>query len=294
MLYYLALFGRWLACHIPVSVIYPLAGWAGAHVLWHLWPGRRGKLRTNLAAVLHDDPASVRVGRAARRGFANLSRYGIDFLRFSSPRYAPPSGAITPVNFEAIDRVRALGKGAILVGFHIGSWDLGLKYLSDRGYPTSVVVHNFKTGNADAFIQGLRAGSGAEIIGVDEGWARMVKALRDNRVLVMLVDSLVEKGVAVRFGSKYATLPGGPATLAIRTGAGIVTSAMVRHSEEEFTAIIGGPIEFKRTGRFTEDVVELTQRFTTAQEAFARRFIDQWYMMQPFVFDGPPEAPAGR
>jgi KDO2-lipid IV(A) lauroyltransferase len=294
VLYYLAEFGRWLACHLPARVIYALAAWAGANVLWNVWPGRRRKLRTNLAAVLHDDPASLRVARVARRCFANISRYGIDFLRFSSPKYAPSPEAITPINLQAFDRVLAVGKGAILVGFHIGSWDLGLKYLFDRGYRASVVVHNFKTGNADAFIQKWRGASGVEIIGTDEGAARMVKALRDNRILVLLVDSLVEKGIAVRFGNKYATLPAGPATLAIRTGAGVLTSAMVRRSDKEFTAIVGGPIEFERTGNFIDDVRELTQRFTSAQEAFARRFIDQWYMMQPFVFERPPEAPVER
>jgi KDO2-lipid IV(A) lauroyltransferase len=279
-----------LACILPAGVIYPLAARA-SRVLWLLWPGRRRKLRTNLAAVLRDDPASKRVERVARRCFANICQYGIDFLRFSSPRHAPPAGAITPVNFEAMDRVLALGKGAILVGFHIGSWDLGLKYLFDRGYRASVVVHNFQTGNADAFIQQNRAASGVEIIGTDEGAARMVKALRDNRILVLLVDSLVEKGIAVRFGDKYAVLPAGPATLAIRTGAGILTSAMARHSDKEFTAIIGDPISFQRTGRFTDDVTELTQRYTTAMELFARRFIDQWYMMQPFAFERAPGTP---
>ena len=55
----------------------------------------------------------------------------------------------------------------------------------------------------------------------------VLRALRDNRIVCLLSDRDIEgDGVEVEFFGERTTLPGGPATLALRTGATLVPAAV--------------------------------------------------------------------
>ncbi len=55
----------------------------------------------------------------------------------------------------------------------------------------------------------------------------VLKALRDNRIVCLLSDrDLTGDGVEVEFFGERTTLPAGPATLALRTGAALLPVAV--------------------------------------------------------------------
>ena len=58
----------------------------------------------------------------------------------------------------------------------------------------------------------------------------MLKALRDNDVVCLLCDRDLERnGVEVEFFGERTTLPAGPATLALRTGAPLLPVGVLLH-----------------------------------------------------------------
>ena len=87
-------------------------------------------------------------------------------------------------------------------------------------------------------------------------------------------------GVEVDFFGERTLLPGGPATMALRTGARIVPLA-VYHRGDVSHAIVRPPVPVVREGRLREDVKRITQYLAAELELLIRKQPDQWIVLQP-------------
>ena len=99
----------------------------------------------------------------------------------------------------------------------------------------------------------------------------MLHALRANHIVCLLCDrDIVGGGIEVEFFGERTTLPGGPATLALRTGAALCPTA-VYYEGALHRAVIGSPRPLERTGRMRDDVTRLTQGLAAELEGLIRR-----------------------
>lgn len=111
------------------------------------------------------------------------------------------------------------GRGAILLATHSGNSLLLAAQLADAGVPVTVVYRHARMMSAKFFSTGLPR-YGIDGILANEGfkaYARMVDALRKNRVVFAMVDQGVrdaETGVPLRFLGKDMPMPGGVVQLA--------------------------------------------------------------------------------
>lgn len=111
------------------------------------------------------------------------------------------------------------GRGAILLATHSGNSLLLAAQLADSGVPVTVVYRHARMMSAQFFAEGLPR-YGIDGILANEGfkaYARMVDALRRNRVVFAMVDQGVrdaETGVPLRFLGKDMPMPGGVVQLA--------------------------------------------------------------------------------
>ncbi|HEX9546767.1 MAG TPA: hypothetical protein VF942_05485, partial [Acidimicrobiales bacterium] len=112
----------------------------------------------------------------------------------------------------------------------------------------------------------------------------VIRALKAGHVVCLLCDRNVSDGggLEVEFFGEKTTLPGGPATLAMRTGAPLLPAAVY------FTDRRGGhlglvrpPISANRTGSFRTDVQRITQALACELEQLIRREPTQWHLLQP-------------
>ena len=89
-------------------------------------------------------------------------------------------------------------------------------------------------------------------------------------------------GVEVEFFGERTTLPGGPATLGLRTGAPVVPSAVYfAAGREGHHAVIRPPVPADRHGSLREDVQRITQLLAAELEALIRAAPEQWHLFQP-------------
>jgi KDO2-lipid IV(A) lauroyltransferase len=88
-------------------------------------------------------------------------------------------------------------------------------------------------------------------------------------------------GVDVEFFGEKTTLPGGPATLALRTGAALLPTAVYSGPGRGHTAVIMRPLATERVGKLREDVTRVTQALALDLETLIRRAPEQWYLFQP-------------
>ncbi len=119
---------------------------------------------------------------------------------------------------EHLDAARQ-GRGAILLATHSGNSLLLAAQLAESGVPVTVVYRHARMMSAEFFATGLPR-YGIEGVLANEGfkaYARMVDALRKNRVVFAMVDQGVrdaETGVPLRFLGKDMPMPGGVVQLA--------------------------------------------------------------------------------
>jgi len=119
------------------------------------------------------------------------------------------------------------GRGAILLATHSGNSLLLAAQLAQRGVPVTVVYRQARMMSMQFFADGLPR-YGIDGILANEGfraYARMVDALRHDRVLFAMVDQGVkaaETGVEMNFLGKRMPMPGGVMQLARQTRSPIV------------------------------------------------------------------------
>ncbi|MBI2853734.1 MAG: lysophospholipid acyltransferase family protein [Chloroflexi bacterium] len=274
-MYLIAISAAFISRRMPSRSIHFFAA-VLASILYIIWPRARHNAQDNMRLVLGPGASRIRVRRASWGAFRNYARYCIEFLRDNS-RY---EDRVSLSGIEHIDEALKDGKGAILVSLHMGSWDLAALAVARRRYKLNVVVDNVCNDKVNRWIQRMRAKVGARVIAAKDSMPSLFRALRRNEVLAMLIDCPALGNVKVRFFGARAKVPGGPAALALRTGAKIVPGVMVRTRGNRFKTLIAKPLSFEPTGDFAQDVQALTQQIMESLEGMVKEYPDQWFMFR--------------
>ena len=77
------------------------------------------------------------------------------------------------------------------------------------------------------------------------------------------------------------TLPGGPALMALRTGAAILPTAVYFEPNGKHLGLVRPPLEDSRNGTIKEDVMRVTSQLAEELEFLIRQDPEQWHLFQP-------------
>jgi len=109
-----------------------------------------------------------------------------------------------------------------------------------------------------------------------------MRTLRAGGLVGLLCDrDLLGNGIDVEFFGEKTTMPAGPATLAMRTGATLLTAAVYSGPGQDHHAVVGAPIDLTRSGSLRSDVSRVTQDIADRFEPLIRRAPEQWHVFQP-------------
>lgn len=273
--------GATLAGVLPEPVSLALATLAG-NLVSATPSDRRRMLRRHLRRVLGPAVAQAEVDRQARRALASYARYWVDTFRVPSLTLDQLERGLSFSGREHLEAGLAAGRGVVLALPHLGGWELAGAYIARMGDPITVVVEALEPPEAFRWFTDLRQAMGMTVVAADAGaGAAVARALAANHVVCLLCDrDLAGKGVPVDFFGERTTLPGGPATLALRTGAPLVPIAVYadRHGHE---AVLRPPLDTARRTTLRGDVARVTQDVARELEILIRRAPDQWHLLQP-------------
>jgi lauroyl/myristoyl acyltransferase len=277
--YRLARLCVFLASTLPLRLSYALAA-AMANLLYAFSPGLRNDARSSAALVLGQTRGSREVSTAARRCMRNYARDVVDLCRYGGR----PAESQARVTFEGLDRLDAAlseGKGVILAGLHLGSWDVGAAYLSQHPYPLSAIVLSSNANDGvDRFMRNLRREAGIGVISANGGIWQSGEALRRNEVLALLMDGPTKgKSVKVRFLGSDVQFSEGAAALALRTKAAVLPACTVRLPDNTFRGFIGDKVDSSLGGDFHAGIQSFTQRILDSLQGFVQQYPDQWGML---------------
>lgn len=224
-------------------------------------------------------------GRAAVDGvFDSYGRYWLEMFRLPAEARAGSIEANCTVGgFEHIEAGLAKGKGVILALPHLGGWEWGGAWMAQRGTRLLAVVENIEPPRLLEWFAAQRAAMGIDVVtlGPDVS-ATVSRALRDNRIVCLLSDrDITHDGVEVEFFGERTTLPGGPATLALRTGATLLPAAVYFRPGRDHRGVVRPPVPVERAGRLREDIARITQALARELETLIRAAPEQWHLLQP-------------
>lgn len=270
-----------LASVVPEPVTMALATAAGR--AFACWPSeRRRMLRRHLRRVLGPEAGDAEVDHLAARALGAYARYWVDTFRVPSLSLEQLERGFAFSGREHLEAALAAGRGVVLALPHLGGWELAGAYVARMGDPITVVVEELQPPEAFRWFADLRQAMGMTVVAAGSGaGAAVARALAANHVVCLLCDrDLSGTGVAVEFFGERTTLPAGPATLALRSGAPLVTMA-VYASWRSHEAVLRPPLDTVRRGALRADVCRVTQDMASELEVLIRRAPDQWHLLQP-------------
>jgi KDO2-lipid IV(A) lauroyltransferase len=260
----------------PPGLRHAAASPCGSAWFW-LSRGQRHAALDNYAAALGRERTDPEVGRVARRAFQNYGRMLMDFLLLGSLTPAELLARMSIDGREHLDEGLARGRGLIMAVPHMGSWDMAGSYGGALGYRVSAVAERFPGSLDDAVVR-TRQRFGLSVITLGRSAVRAITdALSANRVVALLCDLEQGPGVTVTFFGHKSIVPGGPAAIAIKTGAVLLPACQYATSPGRYHIHVDPPLVWSAD----ETKEGLMQRVVERFEDFIKERPDQWYAFRP-------------
>ncbi|MCA1778292.1 MAG: hypothetical protein LC637_02575 [Xanthomonadaceae bacterium] len=233
----------WLLAWLPLSVIRllgALLGWLASALPWR----KRTLVRANLARAFPKlDQPEVRL--LARRSMVEIARTALEVAPlwhrdadWIDKRIASVRG------WSHIDRAMAAGRGLLVLGGHLGQWELSILYGS-LNLPIAYLYKAPKSTEVDRVLTRHRQRFGAELIPTGGlAMRRAVRQLRSGQALGMLFDQLPKGGDSVRadfFGQPVETMSL-PWRLIRSTGCAVVMGHCLRNCGARGWQIVIEPV----------------------------------------------------
>ncbi len=227
----------------------------------------------------------IALRQAVQQAFDSYARYYVESFRLPTLSSRAVNAGFSVEGYEQIPAAIAAGTGVILALPHLGGWEWAGRWLIERGFKMTVVVEAIEPPELFEWFADLRQKLGMTVVPLGPGVAgAILKALRDNEVVCLLCDRDIDRnGVPVQFFGEQTTLPAGPATLGLRTGAPVLPVAVYftdRYNGHH--AVVRPALPTDRSGDgLRADVHRVTQVLATELEYLIRRAPEQWHLFQP-------------
>ena len=281
--------GLWLARCLPPPFCAVLAR-AGAALYWPLAGHRRRVVMANLLPVVGQDLAAAR--SLARRMVTEFALKLADLWRYESG-IARKSWFVDWNGWENFTTAQARGKGVLLVTPHLGNWELGGAFLTERGFQLLVLTQREPDEKLTALRQASRARWGVETLVIGENpfaIIEIIQRLQSGATVALLMDRPpAPTGVAVELFGQPFTASLAAAELARASGCAILPVVIVRRSGG-YSARIYPEMEYDRAAIGNRaSRIQLTQEIMRVFEPAIRQDPTQWFHFVPiWPIERPP------
>lgn len=184
-------------------------------------------------------------------------------------------------NPEIFEWVKKREHGFLVISGHFGNFEWLGQYLAlENLAPITAIAKKQSNRKVDAFITKLRERNGMKIVYTKQAMEEAEKALRKKEIVAIAFDQDARKrGVFVNFMGIPSSTAVGTAVLHLRTGAKIILLISVRRDYALFDVFIQEVKIPELKGDLQENIITITQTFTSEFEKWVYRFPEQWFWM---------------
>lgn len=263
---------------LPESAAYSLFEFIGKRYAKKNGKGVR-RLRSNLSRV-KPELKGAELENLVEKASASYMRYWCDTFR--SPDWSKEiiQSRVTCTNEEFITGPMRRGEGVIVALPHAGNWDLAGAYFASMQLPLVTVAERLKPEALFERFLEHRQALGMEVLPLDaRAMGTLVQRARSGKLVALVADrDLSSSGVKVTFFGAPASMPAGPALLALRTGVPLVT-AFVSYTAEGIHIDLK-QIEIPKSGSDVEKLNVIVQRCADNFQSGIADYPQDWHMLQ--------------
>jgi phosphatidylinositol dimannoside acyltransferase len=278
------------AARLPEGAARRLARHTGS--AWHRMASERQRtqVRANLGRVTRDASPSD-LDALVVEAYRSYARYWLDSFRLHVMDRSAVVAATTGEGVEHGDAVRDAGRGGIFATAHLGSWDVGALFASQRGWGMVAVAEVVQPRALfDRFVR-LRRRAGIDVVPLTRGGdalARLQERIEsDGALATLLADrDLTRRGPIVELFGEPCRLPAGVALLARRTARPVVVGALLTEGAG-YRAVVLPPLDISGLA-----IPDGMQAVAHGLERLIGRFPEQWHVFVPnWLADREPSHP---
>ena len=283
-MYLLYLIAWKLIALLPEKSAYKLADYVSDRIYKKNGKGIK-RLRGNYGRVM-PEYSSQKLEELTKLGMRSYLRYWFDTFRlskWSKNRII----STTQVIRENLLRDPILSKQGCIVALpHAGNWDHAAAYFCSTGITLTAVVEKLKPEAIFKKFLAYRQSIGIEAISHKEKTIPILtERLQAGKLIALVADrDMSRNGIEVNFFGKTSKMPSGPAILAIKTGAPLIT-AYVRYTPGGIEIIFDETLKPTNSGSEEEQIKIITQSMA---DNFAKRIKENpvdWHMLQRIWVD---------
>ena len=213
-------------------------------------------------------------------------RYWCDTFRFPdwSPERVRETVSVTNEHL-LLDAISAK-TGVIVTLPHAGNWDHAGAYFCGKGINLVTVVEHLKPEKLFLKFLSYRQAMGMEVLPLDgRVLGTLEQRLRQGALVALIADrDLSRSGIAVTFFGAPSRMPPGPAILALKTDAPLIT-AFVSYTETGIH-IDFNEVSIPSSGSEEEKISHIVQDMAQQFEVGITAHPEDWHMLQRIWTDG--------
>jgi len=259
-------------------------------------PENYWKTWSNLRQVVGPEVDDAALHEMVRQVFFHAGQVYYDFYHSTklTPDELARAARVPPEMLDLLKTQVEQGQGAVVLGLHMSSFDLGMIAIGAQGVPIHVLTLA-DPGPGFELQNHVRARAGIDVTPISPESLRLaIRRLRSGWTVFTGADRPAEgeRGLVEFFG-RPACLPLGPVRLALMTGAAVVVASCHYERDTGYTVRFTGPIEMARTGDRHQDVLANARRTAIAIEEHIRAHPQQWLMFHRVWPEDLPETTKG-
>jgi len=179
---------------------------------------------------------------------------------------------------------RDAGNGMVFALPHLGNWEVAAPVAVINDIPVVAVAENLPNKRITDWFTTMRGEFGIEIVlatGSIEVMRKLEAGIKANKAIALLADrDLKGRGVEVEFFGETTTIPPGPATLAIKTGAPLFPVGTF-FTESGHRVVVRPAIDIPEAETRSAQVRKMSQQLARELEGLILEAPEQWHLLQP-------------
>jgi len=213
-------------------------------------------------------------------------RYWCDTFRFPDWSQQRVQETVTVENEHLLMDAIAAKTGVIVSLPHAGNWDHAGAYFCAKGVNLVTVAEHLKPEKLFLKFLKYRQNMGMEVLPLDgRVLGTLAQRLRQGALVALVADrDLSRSGINVTFFNAPSRMPAGPALLAIKTAAPLIT-AFVSYTESGIHIVFKNVV-LPTAGTQEERVSEIVQMTAMHFEEGIKQNPEDWHMLQRIWVDG--------
>lgn len=266
--------GFYYLCRLTPSALVLGAGSLFGTLAWRL-KARRKVVLKNLSLAFKNQYSKNELNAIALKCYQH---FGTEMMRVMILDQEARRPMEDWVDVEGLDLLQSREqKGAVLVGGHLGCWEIANFVLPKLGEPVTVFTGTHANKKADKWLNEIRSKAGAITAGAGDDRTELYQKAK-TEVVGLVGDQAPPKApVIIKFFDRHTDAAQGPALLSLLNNVDFFYFSCLKKADRVKVRI--QKVDFERAKTRKENILRLTQAFFRVLEQEIREHPEQYFWM---------------